>query len=366
MASGPDYKILAADLKTGLIREEIPFDTFSYGRVLNNAGAFSGTISVRHAKATRENLDPSRTLIHVLRDNVCQWSGILWTATADVGEQDQLTAGASGYFSYFNGSGGQTSQGRFLKADKVYTAIDQLAIVQDLITWAQAQPGSLNVVVVGAETSGVLISRTYLATERHNIGALLTDLSTDVNAFDFSFDTDFSSGSPVTTLHLWYPMQGRRDTELVFELGANIDELQWSIDGTLQANAVDVVGQGDATLTPIGSAVDTSVLGAYPLLETVQQAKSTGTIDIPTLTSQAQSYLATVDAPVETLPMLMSQITSDIQPGVWTMGDWVEVKANDGYLDFDETFRITADTVTVDAQGSEQVQISFEQASTFV
>ena len=47
------------------------------------------------------------------------------------------------------------------------------------------------------------------------------------------------------------------------------------------------------------------------------------------------------------------------------MGDWVNVVAHDGYLDFDDTFRITADQVTVDAQGSEQVQLTFEQAQTF-
>lgn len=363
--SGPDYTILAADLLTGTIREEIPFDTFNYGHVLNAAGAFSGTISVRHPKATRENLDPSRTKLHVLRDGVCEWSGILWTALADVGEEDQLVCGAEGYFSYFAGAGGQTSQGRFLKADKLYTGVDQLAIVQDLITWAQAQPGGSLNIVVGAETSGQLITRTYFATDRHNIGSLLSDLAADTNAFDFSFDTNYSSGSAVTTLHLWFPMQGRTDTSLVFELGSNISELQWSVDGTLQANSVDIVGTGSGGVTPIGSAVDTSVLGSYPLLESVQQAKSTGTIDIPTLTAQASSYLATVDAPVETLPMLMARISADIQPGVWTMGDWVNVVARDGYLDFDETFRITADQISVDAEGGEEVQITFEQAATF-
>lgn len=363
--SGPDYVIKAADLLTGEIREEIPFDSFNYGHTLNAAGAFSGTISVRHPKATRENLDPSRTILHVLRDNICVWSGILWTALADIGEQDQLQVGAEGYFSYFNGAGGQTSQGRFLKQDVVWGGGDQLGLVQRLIDIAQAQPGGDIGVVVGSEASGVILFRDYFAIDRHNIGALITSLATDANGFDFSFDTDFSSGSPVTTLHLWYPMQGRRTTDLVFELGANISELQWSVDGTQQANSVDIVGTAGSGVTPIGSAVDTSVLGSYPLLESVQQATNTGTIDIPTLTTEAQSYLNTVDAPIETLPMLMSRVSSDLQPGVWTMGDWVNVIAHDGYIDFDETFRITADQVTVDAQGSEQVQLTFEQAATF-
>lgn len=362
--AGPDYVIQAADLKTGAIREEIPFDTFSYGHNLNAAGSFSGTISYRHAKATRANLDPSRTLLHVLRDGVCVWSGIMWTALAGEDGSNQLQVGGEGYFSYFNGPGGQTSQGRFLKLDKAYID-DPLAIVQDLITWAQAQPGSIDFIQVGSETSDTSIVRQYLAIDRHNIGALITDLSSDTFAFDFSFDTDVSSGAPVTSMHLWYPMQGRRSTTLVFELGTNISQVQWSIDGTLQANDVDMIGQGTSDVTPIGSASDTSALAAYPLLETVQQAKSVGTIDVATLTTEAQSYLATVDNPIETLPMLMSLVTPDLAPGVWSMGDWVNVEAHDGYIDFDETFRITADQVTVDPQGSEQVQLTFEQAATF-
>ena len=192
--------------------------------------------------------------------------------------------------------------------------------MQLLIDWAQAQPGGDLGIVVGSETSGQAIDRTYLAQDRHNIGQLITDLTTDTNAFDFSFDTDFTSGSAVTTMHLWYPMQGRRSTNLVFELGANIVELQWSVDGSLQANSVDVIGQGTGGVTPIGSAVDTGILSAYPLLETVQQQKSTGTIDVGTLTTQAQSYLNTVDFPVETLPMLMATVTPDLQPGVWSNG----------------------------------------------
>lgn len=363
--SAPEYLILTEDILTGTITAEIPFDSFSYGRTLNAAGSFSGSISVRHPKATRENLDPSRTLLHVLRDGVCVWSGMLWTALADIGAQDQLQVGGEGYFSYFAGSGGQTSQGRFLKVDKDYESVDQLAIVQDLVTWAQAQPAGTLGIVVGAETSGALITRVYLATERHNIGALISDLASDVNGFDFSFDTDFSGGGPVTTLHLWYPMQGQRTSQIVFELGANIEQLQWSIDGTLQANSVDMIGQGTSDVTPIGSAADTSALSEYPLLESVQQAKSSGTIDVDDLTSQANSYLATVDDPIETLPNLTVLVRDDAQPGVWSMGDWVNVVAHDGYVDFDETYRITADKVTVDAEGSEQVQITFEQASTF-
>lgn len=368
MTDGADYTILAADLLTGAIREEIPFDGFSYGHNLNAAGSFSGTIGTRHPKATRENLDPSRTLLHVLRNGVCVWSGILWTANAGIGDgQDQLTVGGEGYFSYFAGPGGQTSQGRFLKSDRVYINWDQLAIAQNQLILAQQQPGgNIGVNVSYVQTTGVLKDRrVYLATERHNVGQLITDLANDVNAFDFSFDTDFSSGVAVTTFNGWYPMQGRKDSGLIFELGANISKLAWNVDGTLQANSVDIIGTASDGDTPIGSAIDTSALSAYPLLETVQQAKNSGTIDVATLASQAQSYLGTVDSPVETLPMLTSLIRDDTQPGVWTMGDWVRVVAHDGYLDFDDTFRITADSVSVDSQGSEQVQMSFEQAATF-
>jgi len=362
-SEGPAYTILAADLKSGTVREEIPFDTFTYSRALNAAGAFSGTIGVRHPKATRGNLDPSRTLLYVLRDGVCVWSGIHWISDADSGSQNQLVVSGEGFFSYFNGAGGRTSQGRFLKTDKVYTNADPLHIAHDVITWAQAQTGGNIGVVVGSETCSQLVSRTYLASERHNIGAILTDLSTAATyGFDFSFDTDFSSGSAVTKMHLWYPSKGQTaiKTDLVFDLEANIASIQHSIDGTSQANDVDFVGQG---IGAIASVSDTGALTAYPLLETVQQATSAGTVASTPLEAQATSYLAAVDNPIETLPGLTLRVRADAEPGDWTVGDWARVIAHDGYIDFDGYFRIIGDSISVDEQGSEQVQISFQQAA---
>lgn len=360
MAQGADYAIIVADLLTGVARDEIPFDTFTWGRQLNAAGSFSGTIGVYHQKATEENLDPGRTAIYVLRNGVCVWSGILWTALPDIGQQNQLQVGGEGLWSYFAGAGGQTSQGRFVKADLEYDAVDQLAVAQALIAWAQAQPGGNINVQIGTETSGVFTSQLYQAANRPNIGTLIKTLSQQVGGFDYSIDTDFSSGAPISTLHLWYPMQGRRDSELVLELGTNILTIQPQTDSTIQANSVDMVGSDGS----IGSDQDTSVLGAYPLLETVQQAPST--VVAGDLAGGATSYLAAVDMPVKTIQNLQAQVTSDFAPGVYSMGDWVQVIARAGYMNVNGAFRITADQVSVDAQGSEQVGLTFASAGTFV
>lgn len=363
---GPEYRVLCADLLSGTIKESIPFDTFTYGHALDAAGSISASIDVRSPKAKRENLDPSRTSIFVLRDGVCVWSGIMWTALADIGQQNQLQVGGEGYWSYFLGPGGNTGRGRFLKADQVYTSVDQLFVAQDLINWAQQQPGGDIGIVVGDETSGVLTSQAYGSLTRPNIGTLIQTLASLPGGFDYSIDTDVSSGTPISSLHLWYPMQGRRDTGIVFRLGGrSITSLQQSIDGTEQANSVDFIGTGVDGLTPIASSQDTSVLDSYPLLETVQQGSQTDT-SLDDLQSEADSYLAAVDGPVLSLPGFTANVTKDFAPGDYSMGDWVTVVAHDGYLDFEDTFRIVGDSIAVDANGSEQVTLTFAAAGTFV
>lgn len=365
MSTGARYVVLVADLLTKTIRDEIPFDSFSYTHALNAAGSFSGTISVRHPKATRENLDPSRTALYVLRNDVCMWSGILWTAKANVGSSNQLQVGGEGWFSYFLGAGGNAQHGRFLKANKTFNTTDQLAIVEQLVTWAQSQPGGDLGIVWTPKLCGVGRTVSYTASQRTNIGQAIQDLAAMANGFDFSFDTAWTATTPITVMNLWYPMQGRRTTGLVFELDSNIMQLTWSIDGTLQADSVDVVGSGTNTSTPIGSAIDTAQLDSYPLLEEVEQAKSATGATTTLLNAQAASLLSASKVPVETLPMMMSRVTPYLAPGMWTMGDWCRVAAHDGYLTFDESFRIIGDQVTVDAQGSEQVQPTFAQAGAF-
>lgn len=364
--AGSKYTIIVADLLSGVVRDEIPFDTFSYAHVLNAAGSFSGTISIDHPKATRSNLDPSRTAVYVLRDGVCVWSGILWTVQADVGQQNQVQVGAEGWFSYFYGPGGQTSRGRFIK-DDVRIAADPCLLAQALIEDAQAPLGAqLGIVTGDSEYGPNFVDITWQSVERTNVGQAILDVAESAAGFDFSFDTDVTSGTPVTSFRTWYPMQGRRNTGLVFELGANVTQLTEMVDGTVQANSVDVIGQGIDATTLIGSAIDTSQFTAYPLLETVQQSKSQTGSSQAVLDLEAQSWLAALTLPVDNLPNIAVRVTPDMAPGVWTMGDFCTVIARRGFLDLAETYRIIGDQITVDAQGGETVAITFATAASFL
>lgn len=360
--SAPLYEILAADLLTGTIRDGIPFDSFNWGRTLNAAGAFQGTINVRAKQATAATLSPGNTLIHVMRKGVCVWSGIMWTALPDVGFQNQLQVNAEGFFSYFAGAGGQSSQGRVLTVDKTYTATDQLAVVQSLISWALGTSTQVPLISVGAETSGVDITVAYTGTDWNNIGTLISDLAGTTGAFDFSFETSFSTGSPVTSLKLWYPQQGSSSSTNVFELGANISKLQQQIDSTQQASSSYWKNPNSSDGLPSLTLIRTPISG-YPVMDTVQQGSGTLATGSTAFGDQVASYADTVQNPVKTIPQLNGIIqTGTFEPGDWSIGDHCIVTANDGYLDFSDTYRIVADQVTVDAQGNEVVALTFDNA----
>lgn len=346
----PAYRYLVADLLTGTIKEEMPFSAVKFSHVLNRPGGFSANIGLRHSKATRTNLDPARTVIHVERDGVIVWSGILWTAKANV-ENATVDVGGEGWWSYF--------RRRKIRATKVYAATDQLAIVQDLVNYAQAQSGGNIGIVVGTEVSGVTRDRTYYHFERKNLGEAVEQLAAVAGGFDFAIEAVWVSGAVVKTLNLSYPRRGRI-TPLVFELGTNIEGLSQEVDATRQANLIDAIGAGDGDAMLIATAADTSQLAAYPLLEDVTSYKDVTVA--ATLQLHAASDLAVAKKPVMRIPTLLAvQANPDAGLGTYITGDSVQVRGSDGWLAVNERVRIQVIEVGVDTEGKETVSIQFAQ-----
>lgn len=350
----PDYRFLVGDLLTGVLREEMPFSDVSYGEVLNAPGAFQATIGLRHPKATRTNLDPGRTAIYVERDGVLLWGGILWSAQADVAGATVALIG-EGFWSYW--------RRRNLRVTKTYAATDQLAIAQDLLNWAQAEPGGDIGVIVGTETSGVLRDRTYNIWERVNIGQAIEQLTAVQNGFDVSIDVAYdSSGNITKTFRPSYPRRGR-DTSIVLELGSNMAGLSQKIDATTQANRIDILGAGDGPAMLIATATDMAAAPPYPLLEDVLTYKD---ISVPaTLLGHGVAAVTTRALPVETLPTV-ARAGPDTGVGSFITGDEITVRGEDGYVVVDDRMRIISIGVNVAADGGENVVVGCEPASDFV
>lgn len=354
-----NYRYFVADLLTGQVKAELPFDSVQYSRILGRPGAISATIPTTHIKATAGNLAPSQTAIYVQRDNVIVWGGILWTRKASIGDTGLVTIGGEGIWSYWCGPSGAQNRGRFLKVDRDYVNVDQLFVARDLLAWSMARPGSLQM-NLGTETSGALVSRQFYAYERRNIGQEIQAQAAEANGYDFSVEAAWVGDTIENTFQLYYPTQGRR-FDLKFELGVNIADLTEQVDGTTQTNDVEYMGAGQGATAMFGHAQDYTLVGStYPVLESEYQDTS-NTLQW-SLDAEAKSMLVDNVQPFESLPTLTARVSANLQPGAFVTGDQVRVKAKYGCVDVDGWYRITSYTVTVDSNGGESVSIAFESA----
>lgn len=334
--------------------------TLSATRIAAHASSAAGTLetsSVSFDIVTRANLDPGRTAIYVDRDGVIQWGGILWTAQADDNGYN-VSVGATGFWSYF--------QRRLIRTQQAYLATDQLAIFRALVNYAQAQLGGNIRVVVNAETCGVVRDQTYNAYDRTNLGQAGEDLAALQNGFDFAITSSYIGGVPTPTLNLSYPKRGTR-TSHVLDLGTNIEGVEWLIDATAQATLIDALGAGEGAAMLISTAVDTSLLATYPLLE---ETISHTDVTVPaTLAAWAAAELAATRTPVETIPSLVAHPDNDISVGQIITGDEVQVRALSaaGFLStLNSIFRVLTWTVAVSDDGKETLTFGVAPTEDFV
>jgi hypothetical protein len=360
-----DYRVIAADLRSGLRIAELPINDLSFGSVLNGAGELSGSLPLPsndpvQAAALVDAVDPVRRQIIVERDGVVVWCGIVWVAAYDDTSQTvDVRAGET--WSYY--------RKRIIGTRRKFVGVDQLDIVQTLLEDAHAVSGGDIGVTVGTETSGVDRDRTYETWEFKNLGEAVEQLAEVIDGFDFSIDAYWTdAGTLGKALRLWYPRKGRRfdETGHVFEVGRNIISWDWPLDGTRYANQVRNVGAGQdaGTLRVTRTASDQLLLPSaggpgYPLIEDV--ISNTDVLVAATLTAQADLALNSVARPV-VIPSVT--VRADLDPifGAWSLGDACRIVAEPGITPYfpnglDDYRRIIGFDVAVSDDGEEEVQL---------
>jgi hypothetical protein len=353
-----EYRFLAADLLTGTIREEIPFDGVKFGDVLNAPGGFSASTPLSLARngydpIARNVLDPGRTAIHVERDGVILWSGILWTVRANIADQT-VEYGAEGLWSYF--------RRRIIRSDVTFAGTDQAAIAQQLLTNAQAITGGNLGIVVGTETTGRTRDRTYLAVDRKPVAEAVEQLAAVLDGFDFSVTSAWNAGTIESTFRVHYPKRGTR-TAIVADLDGPVGGFDYTIDATVQANELTAVG-ADTGSGPITATVaDPGTLSAYPLLEST--VSLTDVSEAATLDAHARARLAALRLPVATIPSVTFRPSGDLTVGAITAGDELRVIASAGYVNVDAWYRVVAWEVEVDTNGTETIRLTFADSEAF-
>ena len=354
------YRYLFADLLSNQILAELPITNVNFTQQLNSAGTFSGSILITDSTETASNLFnatiPARTALYVDRDGVLVWGGIIWSRDYDSDSQ-HISINAQEFESYFSR--------RRITSNAVFTLTDQLAIARSLITTAQSVAGGNINVVTGSETSGILINRTYYATELKPVYQALMDLSQSTQGFDFNIQVSYNSANqPIKTLKLNYPQSGTRysssnPTAPVFEFPAsNIITYSYFEDGSLTANTFTVFGAGsnEGQLQAVATN-SAQITAGWPLLEDV--ANYSDLTDSTLLSNISTGRLnASINPPVS-LKIIAPPYSAPVL-GSYGIGDDVRVRIKDERFPngLDAIYRLIALSVTPGESSGERDTLS--------
>lgn len=369
------WTFLFGDLVTNTILADLPVSNVTFSNVLNDVGTFQGTIDLADLRVQAQNaanvLLPGRTAIWVDLDGVLVWGGILWTTSYDAKTRD-LTIGGQSFWSYF------ASNRRWVwninssntgAAPTVTLPLDQLTLVQRIITTVQSVTGGSINTQVGSNTSNSLISTLNVqGSQLLQVGQLVQQIAQQSGGFGFDYMIDVAWGgvngtTPTNYLTLSYPRRGRVASlnSVTFDTGAQTCVgYTWPLDSSKQANVVYGIGSGTGTSSLSSYQEASNVLAqGYPLLES--NYSRTDVNDQSTLNSITASYLNANAFPVAT-PTVTVSINGDPVYGAYIVGDdaRIIVQSDEFFtLGLDQFWRITSSEVTVADEGLGTVKNTF-------
>lgn len=191
--------------------------------------------------------------------------------------------------------------------------------------------------------SGVLRDRTYVHSEHPNGFDALEEFVSLDDGFDFA--VRYTPTERIFTTY--HPERGTHWARFSLELGRNIADFAWALDGEAAASSIVVLGQGDGSDREEGAAIDATAFSGGLTLEEVFTAPPETPID--SLDNIAVERLAVTSA-----PEVLAVKTTRPQPGqpdpigvLWP-GDTVPVTIRRGVLEIVGTYRIVRLTINPD------------------
>jgi len=332
------YTYLFADLRSGVVINELALYGTSFARELNKFGDWTGTIGLDNETMRNKDIKdctiPGRTAIYVDRDGVIVYAGVVWTRTyASQGKTIQLTG--QDLSSYFNK---RFISGRFATRDFIQT--DQLAIAQSLLNQAQAAVGGDIGVIVPSNTSGRLRDRSYPGNELKPVAEAISQAADNIDGYDWEIDASYNTDmSIIKSARFGYPYLGRapQGTDLVWDYPGSITEYWWSESASDGASSMWAVGAGDGDTALMGVADNNTLLSnGYPILESQNSYSDVSIQD--TIDGHAQEDLRNAPMPVLS-PTI--HVRADIEPvfGSYDLGDHAKFVIVDPW--FEEQFTVT-------------------------
>jgi hypothetical protein len=330
------YRYLFADLRTNDILAELPLTGVTFTQVLNSPGTLNARLQISDLREQRYDIAgstiPARTALYVDRDGVLVWGGILWFRRYN-SETQSLEFTAREFLSYF--------ERRRIAVNQAFTNQDQLTVAQTLVNTAQAATGGDIGIIVGTETSGVLISRVFYSYELKDLYSGVKDLATADNGFDMNIDVQYDvDNNPTKILRLSYPYRGttydaNSSTALVFELPSNLVSYEYPEDGSVTANTVYGVGPGsNEGKLIVEASVSSQIDNGWPLLE--DTATYNDLYDSTLLTNLTAAQVYAKQNPVVTAKVILPAYVNPVL-GSYKTGDQCLLRITDDRFPSDGT-----------------------------
>ena len=365
------YRYLFADLVTNQVLAELPLTGVSFGQQLNAAGTMTAHLLISGVNTAGLNVlnatIPGRTAVYIDRNGQLVWGGVLWQREYTSNDQ-VIKLTAREFLSYFERRRITTGSGTAYGA-LAYTGIDQLQIAQALVSNAQgAASGNIGLLYNqdpgSSSVSGITLSRVYYNYEVKTVFNAISDLSKQVNGFDFEISVYYDGGgNPAKSFNTYYPRSG--DTynstdpnAFVFELGGNIAEYDYLEDGSKAINQIYALGAGSNEGKLISIYADSTKLSAgWALLE--DQANYSDITDPTVLSGLATGQVTAVSYPPITLKIVAPPYVNPTF-GSYEVGDEVRVRITDPFFPngYDAIFRIIGLTVVPGEDGPERITLT--------
>lgn len=347
--TAPTWTFSIADLKTGVVLADLPFDGVQYGTPLNDAGTFGASMLLDDRIASKHDVrdltTPGRRCFYALRDGRPMYGGIIWTAKYDSSSQ-KVQIGGADWWSYFDArkilpaltglDPSLTTEIATLITD--FDNEDQNQIARGLITLAQSHTGGDIGIDLDTTFSGFFHDRTYYGYDLADVGEALRQLCNIIDGPDMRFTVAADASAPsgiARKLIIGEPWLGQQGSEHVWEYGRNLTDYTWPRNGADMATRAFAIGEGMEQGLKIAWHEDETPYDAgWPLMEI--EASHTTVREDATLVENAEADQAAVRNPI-VLPTLTLRPGISPHLGEYATGDDARLIVKDRYWG-DDTF----------------------------
>jgi hypothetical protein len=345
------------DARTYDVTGDVPMTAWQHEERLNTSGSWSATMqpppSVLLARVALAATEPGKATIVPLRNGLpMNFDAFVAPGGRDVPE----LAG---------GNVTATLDLRALTATRTYTAVDQFAMVADLVNWCAGTSGML-VDTTQVGTSGVAVTQTWNDYELKGIGEAIRDKAALVDGFDWDIRTEIVSGVPSRILRTWYPRRGRYYLEQIspdFVVGGNVRNIPAVVSSSqFRTEAAGLGAETNSTTRARYVATQTSALLSEGYLMMSAMLDQSDAVDLVALQ-------AAVDGEMRLHGLGADDIVLDVDPddvswpwGSWDLGDECRVVIPAGLSPwwpdgYSEVRRIVGHRWTFDADTGESLQV---------